>query len=55
VFLQLHFTERKLAWNYSTFSTGHGVSEKVAREICKDWNAEHGPGLLSDKAEYESA
>jgi hypothetical protein len=33
----------------------YGVSEKVAREICKDWNAAHDPGPLSDKAEYESA
>lgn len=24
-----------------------------AREICKEWNAEHDPGRLSRKAEFE--
>jgi hypothetical protein len=29
-------------------------SEKLARELCEDWNEQHEPGRLSDKAEYES-
>lgn len=32
-----------------------GVSYSVARQMCKEWNAEHEPGLLSDKAEFEEA
>lgn len=31
----------------------HGVSWKVAREICQEWNSENDPGELSDKAEFE--
>jgi hypothetical protein len=30
------------------------TSEAVAREICRDWNANHDEGELSDRAEYES-
>jgi hypothetical protein len=29
-------------------------SESSARNICREWNAEHDPGELSDKAEYQS-
>ncbi len=29
------------------------VTEADAREICRAWNANHEPGQLSDKAEYE--
>jgi hypothetical protein len=32
-----------------------GVSEQEARELCREWNDEHDPGPLSDKAEYEDA
>ena len=32
-----------------------GVSEKIAREICREYNSENEPGPLSDKAEYEAA
>ena len=28
-------------------------TEKMAQEICKQWNATHNPGRLSRKAEYE--
>jgi hypothetical protein len=31
------------------------VSYEIARAICKDWNSEHEPGKLSDKAEFEEA
>lgn len=31
------------------------VSYAVARELCAEWNAEHDPGFLSDKAEFEEA
>jgi hypothetical protein len=27
--------------------------ENLAREICRDWNKNHEPGRLSDKAEYD--
>lgn len=27
--------------------------EEEAREVCRQWNAAHDPGYLSDKAEYE--
>ena len=30
-----------------------GVSYNIAREICDEWNSEHDPGFLSDKAEFE--
>ena len=30
-------------------------TEEEARAICKMWNAEHKPGRLSRKAEYEEA
>ena len=29
--------------------------EDEARRICREWNASHDPGHLSDKAEYEEA
>lgn len=25
----------------------------MAREICEEWNKQHDPGFLSDKAEFE--
>lgn len=28
-------------------------TEALAQEICRDWNSQHDPGTLSDKAEYE--
>lgn len=28
-------------------------SEEEARQLCREWNQSHDPGLLSDKAEYE--
>lgn len=31
------------------------VTEEDARELCKEWNASHDPGPLSDKAEFEEA
>ncbi len=31
------------------------VTEEEARELCRKWNAEHDPGRLSLKAEYEKA
>lgn len=30
-------------------------TEQEAREVCKQWNSTHEPGLLSDKAEYDEA
>jgi len=33
----------------------HDVSYKVARAMCEDWNDNHEPGRLSDKAEFEEA
>ena len=30
-----------------------GLTEDEAREICQDWNAEHKPGRLSLKAEFD--
>lgn len=32
-----------------------GVTWAKARELCEDWNANHDPGPLSDKAEFEEA
>lgn len=32
---------------------GRHLLEEDARELCKEWNAAHDPGHLSDKAEYE--
>lgn len=34
---------------------GYVDTEKGAREVCQEWNDEHDPGRLSDKAEYEEA
>jgi len=28
-------------------------TEEEARALCKEWNEEHDPGELSDKAEYD--
>ena len=28
-------------------------NETEARRLCKEWNANHKPGKLADKAEYE--
>lgn len=28
-------------------------NEEEARQLCREWNQSHDPGLLSDKAEYE--
>ena len=37
----------------------HYIRRHVTREdalaICKQWNASHSPGFLSDKAEFEEA
>jgi len=33
----------------------HVETEKEAQAICREWNANHEPGFLSDKAEYEEA
>jgi len=32
-----------------------GLTEDEARRLCEQWNAEHKPGRLSRKAEYETA
>ena len=31
------------------------VTEDDARELCREYNATHEPGFLSDKAEFEEA
>ena len=31
---------------------GWADSEEEARQMCREWNSEHEPGHLSDKAEY---
>ena len=31
------------------------VTYEDARELCDQWNANHEPGFLSDKAEFEEA
>ena len=33
----------------------HDVSYAIARAMCTEWNDEHDPGPLSDKAEFEEA
>ena len=33
----------------------HGVNEETARELCRDWNATHRPGILGRMAEFEEA
>lgn len=32
---------------------GYASTEEEAQSMCKAWNAEHEPGFLSRKAEYE--
>jgi hypothetical protein len=32
---------------------GRHLTEDEARRVCQQWNAEHNPGKLSRKAEYE--
>lgn len=35
------------------YTINHVATEEGARAICKHWNANHDPGFLSDKAEFQ--
>jgi len=38
-----------------SFHIAYTKTEEEAQAMCKEWNSNHYPGLLSDKAEYWDA